>query len=233
MSYRNVVKYSTSILELLCAMAIPCRMAAQNCGPWLDVKSWQATYTITGKGSGADKLRLYNWTINHQYTAAANLTNGPAGCSQILIWSGTPTSASGSGNDSGTEISSCETVAATGSVAPPFPTLGLLIDPVQKVYYLKDSASIPAKYVYGGCSHAPPDNLGLALGPASSPAIPLPSGVDVLQQSSFTFTAPTVVPEGVATTWTLNFKLTPSTPWLKVWMRGGASGQVTTSKEPR
>jgi hypothetical protein len=216
------------LLGLLRVMAFPSWMAAQNCGSWLDVKSWQATYTITGKGSGADVTGI-NWTINHQYTAVANLTNGPNGCSQILIWTGVPSTATGSGNDSGS--SDCETIAATGTVAPPFPSLALIIDPVQNMYYVKDGASIPAQYVYGGCGHGT-YNVGLALGPLASPGIPLPSGVDVLQQSNFTFTAPSVVPAGVPTNWTLSFKLTPSRAWVKVWMNGGKTSQVTTNREP-
>lgn len=217
-------------VSFICGLSIIClsllisssSLSAQNCSPWLDVKSWQATYTITGKGSGADMTGI-TWTINHQYSAVANLTNGPNGCSQILAWTGVPSSATGSGNDSGT--SDCETIMATGTVAPPFPTLALVIDPVQKVYYVKDSASIPAQWVFGGCGHST-DNVGLALGPLASPAIPLPSGVDVLQKSNFIFTAPTVVPIGVPTTWTLSFKLTPSRPWVKVWMSGGGAGQA-------
>ena len=52
-----------------------------------------------------------------------------------------------------------------------------------------------------------------------------PCAIAALQQTNLSFNAPTVVPLGVSTTWTLSFKLTPMRVWVKVWMSGGKLSQ--------
>jgi uncharacterized repeat protein (TIGR03803 family) len=219
-----VTRLLKTLALFLATATLSCLHAqAQDCGPWLNVTSWQVTYTITGAGSGSDG-KMYNWTISHQMSANAQLTPMWTQCAAQLEWAGYPTSGSGSVNDFGTGTTPCPSggdktlsFEGGGALVPNISGTFLTINPANNTYTFLFYDAVPATNTESDCSDTftfpgPDGGSPFATGcpDASGLSFPLPESVEVLTQTNFTFTADANCPPWpVPVSWTLSFTLTP------------------------
>jgi hypothetical protein len=192
-----------ALIVLAALVAIASNAPAQNCSPWGDVASWQATYALTGSGGGTttDGLLVYTWTVNRQLTANATLTS-EAGCGQVpgvLAWSGPFSTASGSGSSNGQTMQTdpgcggpLETISWSGNAASAggffggfTPLLELQIDLSKQTYTVVDGAVLAGTYIRKDCAIIkPPGSLGMILGPLVSYS-PVPNKIITVSPKSF------------------------------------------------
>lgn len=199
-----------SIATLSCLPA-----AAQTCGSWLNVPSWDATFTISGTASGVSGVGGFTWNINQQASVTATLPGGA--CS----WGNTATGSSGTGsvNDQGTLPCSptgnvtftlagsqfveagaqltIDTTNNTYTFYPGFVTSGTLTE----VTCTGTTNTVAASF-YGG------PNVGCSANLAGV-TFPLPANVGVLQGNA-NFSDIAQYPYCAPTNWTLSFTLTPN-----------------------
>jgi len=218
-----VNRYLKSIVFFLALAFLNCRHAeAQTCGPWLNVTSWQLDYTISGSGSGSDG-KEYNWTISHQGTATATLAPQQTKCVAQLEWAAYPTSGSGTVNDMGTGTcmngqSNTLSFAGGGSLVSNISGNFLTIDVSNNTYTLLFYDGVPVTINTDSCGNTFQSSGNLNVGPfasgcpdASGLTFTLPSTVQTLTQTNYSFTADANCPPWpVSSSWTLSFTLTPT-----------------------
>ena len=191
---------------------------AQNCGPWLTVSGWQASYTLTGTGGGPDIQGFFTWTISSQGSANATLNNGPTQCANQLQWSGLATGGSGTVNNQGVAIvcppQNPGYMSVTGG---PFDDGGgtLVVDLANNTYTFTPALALTSTITINLCSQPTTTTGGWGINPYTAgcagflgQTFPLPSAPGVITQSA-TFTALGNCAYGVTTNWTLTFTLTP------------------------
>jgi RHS repeat-associated protein len=195
----------------------------QNCGPWLNVTSWQVSYTISGSGSGSDG-KEYNWTISHQGTGTATLAPQQTGCVAQLEWAALASGGSGSINDMGTgtcmsgDGSNTLSFVGSGNLVSDISGTFLTIDVTNNTYTFLFYDGIPVTTTTDNCGNTTQGNGNLNIGPfqnncpdASGLTFSLPSSVQALTQTNYGFTADANCPPWpVSIGWTLSFTLTPT-----------------------
>ena len=169
-------------------------------------------------------------------------------------------SASGSSNGQTMQTSQAcggplDTISWSGNAASPFaffggipPLLELQIDLSNQTYSIVDGAVVSGTYNRTDCGDPKSGSLGMTLGPLFSyytadneiitvrpKSFALPQTVGVLQQTTSSFTAPAMTypfdsDAILGASWNLSFKLTPLSPWVKVWMSGGRAGQAAVQR---
>ncbi len=202
------MKRSLKNLALLFAVAtLSClHAAAQDCGPWLNVTSWTATYTLTGSGSGT--ISNQTWTINHQASGDASLPAQQTQCVTPLQWY---LEGVGSGTVDDTIVVNGQTTTITGG---PFADGGMVlsIDVAGGTYSFYPYLGVTATWASGGSS----TNSLIAVTPFNPTVCggysitgPLPTTVGVISESDLNFTADAVFCGELPTSWTISYALTP------------------------
>jgi Abnormal spindle-like microcephaly-assoc'd, ASPM-SPD-2-Hydin/Protein of unknown function (DUF1573) len=201
------VKRSLKNLALLLAIATLSSLhAAAQCGPWLNVTSWTATYTLTGSGTGT--ITNQAWTINHQASGDASLPALQAQCATPLQWG---LSGAGSGTVDDTIVVNGQTTTITGG---PFATGGMVlsVDVAAGTYTFYPDVGVTGTWTSDGSSttgliNVTPFNTTACGG--YSIGNPLPATVSVLTETDLTFTADAVFCDELPTSWTISYTLTP------------------------
>jgi RHS repeat-associated protein len=193
--------------------------AAQTCGAWQSIPSWQGTISISASGSGPDNEDAYTWTVSHQMQSPAPLV--PSTTSECT-WIGGSLSGTGSVNDQGAGVGSFSgcTASGVGSGAP-LAGLTLAIDGTSNTYTLSPDVFQDGTFTNvcdGNTTTTPWD---IPLEPFTSACAPksftyaLPASVGVLKKTGATFTggADCNIDGGIpGIKFTLSFTLTPGSP---------------------
>jgi uncharacterized repeat protein (TIGR03803 family) len=209
-------------LALLCAVAtLGCLHAsAEECGDWLKVTSWTATYTL--KGTGAGVIADQTWKTKHEASGDAVLPALQTQCVAPLEW-GLDQPGSGKGTVDDSFVKPCgtggnQTITIRGGPALVEGGMALSIDVANGTYTFDPYAGVTATETGTGCGGGSGEIL-IAVTPFDPAACggykvsgPLPATVGVITESDLTFEAPAVycAPAGIPTDWTISFTLTPN-----------------------
>ncbi len=211
---------STSFVLSLAVIVLTCLpTAAQTCGAWQSIPSWQGTISISASGSGPDNQDAYTWTVSHQMQSPAPLVPSTT---SACTWVGGSLSGTGSVNDQGTGLGSFAgcSASAVGSGAPLI-GLTLAIDETSNTYTLSQDVFLDGTFtnICGGNTTTEPADL--LVGPFTSACAPksftyaLPASLGVLEKTGATFsgTADCNFDSGIpGIKFTLTFTLTPGAP---------------------
>ena len=131
------------------------KAAAQNCNPWLSVKAWQGTYTLTSNDTG----QAGNWstTISHSAQGTVLIDQPPGICGPSLIWQGSDTQSQGSINDVATAPCGSgvgnQVWTISGSGSNLMPSAILMINPAAGTYVFFDGMTIPGGETLDSCGN--------------------------------------------------------------------------------
>jgi uncharacterized repeat protein (TIGR03803 family) len=209
-------------LVLLFAVATPSCMhaSAPECGDWLKVTSWTATYTLTGTGSGV--IADQTWKTKHEASGNAALPALQTQCVTPLEW-GLDQTDSGTGTVDDSFVKPCgtggnQTIAIKGGPTLVEGGMALSIDVASGTYTFDPYAGVTATETGTGCGGGSGEIL-IAVTPFEPTGCggylvkgPLPATIGVITESNLTFEAPAVycAPAGIPTHWTLSYTLTPN-----------------------
>jgi hypothetical protein len=231
---------SAGLLGMFVCLAIVSSASAQDCGQW-NVVSWQGKYSLTASGTNVSSPD--GWTVvSVSVSAAGNFSALATSCSADRAqWSG---DFSGQGSFSVNAQHPCPVppgghVTQTGSVSgTSYGTVLLIVDLSKRTYsFLPLLQSSPFSGMDTDCSgtttvvQIPFYTFYPDWDPSAWPSFPLPDSPQVLSKT-ISFQAPDAS-YGEPLSWTLTFTLAPARGWVRVWMSGGKTSQVTTSREPK
>jgi hypothetical protein len=253
MQYRILISDRlTPILLLLLAMASALTAQQPDCSQWNSVAYWKGTITIQGSSSHVTEPDpTVSGTFQESDSIQLTLTNaetgvgpcGPGTQAGILYFSTGGQDLQVSFNRTLTEMypdgSSCGFQVTDEH---PVYLLGVydFMDFTKGTYSLDLGpccAPLTIKPIVTGplfCA-SDADPLGIFLIPPILPNASLPIPVKSLPAGS----GPTKLKDSSSFTdawninWVFSWDLTPSRPWVKVWMAGGNTGQLATGKETR
>jgi hypothetical protein len=122
---------------------------AQDCGTWLNTSSWEATFTLSGSGSGLDGDKAYTWTVKHSGSVEATLLPSALPCTWIS-WLVPNITGTGSMNDKGTQSCGTEpdstyTIVGSGPLSRSA-SAQLIIDATDNSYTFQPDFAVQGTY---------------------------------------------------------------------------------------
>ncbi len=208
---KRLLKNLTLLLAVATLSCLPA--AAQTCGAWQNVGSWNATFTISGTASGASGVGGLTWNVTHQASVTTTL---PGGACTV---GSSPGNGTGTVNDQGTMPCSngnnyTITLAGTQFVGA---AALLTIDTTNNTYTFTPGFIASGTETLDACGTINPTPGNFYGGPYNACSanlagvtFPLPATVGVLQQTSASFSQVAIYPYCVPTNWTVSFTLTPN-----------------------
>jgi RHS repeat-associated protein len=206
------MKTYAALATILTVLTLGPALGAQQC--YTPVTSWQVSFTLSGSGTGS--CQGGNCSVSESASSAnGTMTPSYVSCtSNFVLWGGNSPNFTGALNDSVDTCPSGDTDEYSGISSGGAAQSGLIVETASNVFSYSGGAAGQGTVTPVACdgSKGSPFPVGTRIGAQTYPTPPLPTSVETLTETPFSFTAADAE-LGVSIPWTFSFTLVPSYVW--------------------